>query len=32
MTPDLSVLKENKEVLLAEMAAWLHDMGKCAMR
>lgn len=30
MTPDLSVLKENKEVLLAEMAAWLHDMGKCA--
>jgi len=31
MTPDLRVLAENREaLLLAEMAAWLHDMGKCA--
>jgi len=31
MTPDLSILRENQEaLLLAEMAAWLHDMGKCS--
>jgi hypothetical protein len=31
MTPDLSILKAKQEaLLLAEMAAWLHDMGKCS--
>ncbi len=31
MTPDLSILKEKRDALiLAEMAAWLHDMGKCS--
>jgi|GEM_PF-4474402 hypothetical protein len=27
----LKVLKDNRDaLLLAEVAAWLHDMGKCA--
>ena len=31
MTTDLSILKKNRDALLfAEMAAWLHDMGKCS--
>jgi len=31
MTPDLKILADNREaLLLAEMAAWLHDMGKCS--
>lgn len=31
MSPDLSILKDNRDaLLLAEIAAWLHDMGKCS--
>jgi hypothetical protein len=31
MTIDLNVLAKNRDaLLLAEVAAWLHDMGKCA--
>jgi len=31
MTPDLKILADNKkDLLLAEIAAWLHDMGKCS--
>ena len=31
MTGDLRVLADNRDaLLLAEVAAWLHDMGKCA--
>lgn len=31
MTPDLKILADNKgALLLCEVAAWLHDMGKCA--
>lgn len=31
MTPDLKILADNKDaLLLAEIGAWLHDMGKCS--
>lgn len=31
MSKDLNILAENKDaLLLAEVAAWLHDMGKCS--
>ncbi len=31
MTPDLKILADNRDaLLLAEVGAWLHDMGKCA--
>lgn len=29
MSKDLNILAENRALLLAEVAAWLHDMGKC---
>lgn len=29
MSNDLNILAENRALLLAEVAAWLHDMGKC---
>ncbi len=31
MTADLKILAENRDaLLLAEVGAWLHDMGKCS--